>query len=168
MGRDDGQIKIRGQRVELGEIEYQLRAALSVPAAAIVLHEPPTLAFSVVIAGDSKVESGSELVASSRVELELLHSLTAGIKENLSAVLPSYMLPSVFSPVSGIPLTASGKIDRRRLHQMADEPSSDQLATFRNSKSEYVAPSTPMEHRLHDLWQGLLKVSSIEAYDNFF
>ncbi|MCJ1249676.1 hypothetical protein MMC30_006902 [Trapelia coarctata] len=168
VGRDDAQVKIRGQRVELGEIEYQLRAALSVPVAAIMLREPVALAAYVAVEGDSKVETGSELLASSQAQLDLLHSLTAGIKEKLSAVLPIYMVPSAFIPVSKIPLTASGKIDRRSLQQLAGEISADQLATFRNPTSVHTPPSTPIEHLLHGLWQALLKVSSIGARDNFF
>jgi len=168
VGRDDGQVKIRGQRVELGEVEYQLRAALSVPAAAIVLHEPPTLAAFVAVGGNSREESGSENVASSPAQFKLLRSLIVGMREKLSAVLPSYMVPSVFVPVLGIPLNTSGKIDRRRLQQMAEELSSDQLASFRNLNLDHTPPSTPMEHRLHDLWRTLLKVKNIGAHDNFF
>ena len=170
--KDDGQVKIRGQRVELGEIEHQLRASLPshVGATALVVMPDgrPTLAGFVAVGVDGSGNGGLEDIASSKAQLDRLDFLTAGVGSKMSAVLPSYMIPSVFIPVSSIPLTASGKTDRRKLQQLAAGLSLNQIAAFRNLKTEHIEPSTPMETRLHDMWKVLLKTSDIGIEDNFF
>lgn len=171
--KDDGQVKLRGQRLELGEVEYQLRACLSSPVEATALvttptHGRPTLAAFIPIAEVTSAPSSSESIANSPAQLELFQSLTDGLESKLASVLPAYMIPSLFIPVSRIPLTTSGKTDRKKLQQMAAGLSFDQLAAFRTLRTEHLPPSTPMEQRLHDLWRALLKVKDIGIEDNFF
>ncbi|MCJ1432601.1 hypothetical protein MMC27_001958 [Xylographa pallens] len=170
--KDDGQVKIRGQRVELGEIEHQLRANLPthVGATALVIMPDgrPTLAGFVTVGVDRSGDGSLEDIASSKAQLDRLDSLTAGIESKMSTVLPSYMVPSVFIPISSIPLTVSGKTNRRKLQQLAAGLSLNQIATFRNLKTEHIKPSTAMEKRLHDLWKVLLKIPDIGIDDNFF
>ncbi|MCJ1378045.1 hypothetical protein MMC17_001141 [Xylographa soralifera] len=170
--KDDGQLKIRGQRVELGEIEYQLRANLPTHVGAIALvimpNGRPTLAGFVTVGVDGSGDSSLEDIASSAAQLDRLNSLTAGIESKMSSVLPSYMVPSVFIPISSIPLTASGKTNRRKLQQLAAGLSLDQITAFRSLKTEHIEPSTSMEKRLYDLWKVLLKISDIGIENNFF
>ena len=171
--KDDGQVKIRGQRVELGEIEHQLRASLTihVGAAALMImpNGRPTLASFVTVKIDGNSDCSSEEdIASSPAQIDCLQSITAGLESKLSSVLPSYMVPSVFIPISGIPLTVSGKTNRRKLQQLAAGLSMDQIVAFRNLKSEHTKPSTPMEQRLCELWKVMLKVNDIGIEDNFF
>ncbi|MCJ1390874.1 hypothetical protein MMC18_003735 [Xylographa bjoerkii] len=170
--KDDGQVKIRGQRVELGEIEHQLRANLPahVGATALVImpNGRPTLAGFVTVTFDGNGNCSSEDIASSTAQLDRLKSLMGGIESKLSSVLPSYMIPSVFIPVSSIPLTVSGKTNRRKLQQLVAGLSLDQIAAFRNLKTEHTEPSTPVEKKLHDIWKILLKIADIGVEDNFF
>ncbi|MCJ1364193.1 hypothetical protein MMC16_003302 [Acarospora aff. strigata] len=171
--KDDGQVKLRGQRIELSEIEYQLRASFPAPADATVSvitpnHGQPTLAAFLTIDEDIDATSTYDILASSSAKLKRFQSETAGLEHRLSLVLPSYMVPSVFIPVSRIPLTTSGKVDRKGLQHMAAKLSLDQLGTFRNPKTERLPPSTGMERRLHDLWRKLLRIEEIGTDDNFF
>ena len=171
--KNDGQVKLRGQRIELGEVEYQLRASLVHPLdLAVVVFTPdqgrPTLAAFLTIEGVSNGASDPEVIASSPAQIEHLQSLTAGLEKRLSATLPSYMVPSVFIPVFMIPHTSSGKVNRKKLRQIADGLSLNQLADFRNVRAKRISPSTFMEQRMHDHWTSLLKLTEIGINDNFF
>ena len=171
--KDDGQVKLRGQRMELGEVEYHLRACLSRPVGATALvitpiYGRPTLAAFIPTAEGTSVPGNQESIANSTAQLELFQTLTAGLEPKLASVLPAYMVPSVFIPVSRVPLTTSGKTDRKALQQMAAKLSFDQLAAFRNLQTEHLPPSTRMEQRLHDLWKALLNIEEMGVEDNFF
>ncbi|MCJ1410507.1 hypothetical protein MMC19_004592 [Ptychographa xylographoides] len=169
--RDDSQVKLRGQRIELGEIEYQLQASLEnsikVAVSLITPNGQPTLAAFVAVEKTTGIKNDSEIFTSPR-QLRRLSSLSVGLKTRLSSVLPTYMVPSVFIAVSSIPLTTSGKINRRKLQQMAAKLSPDQVAAFRYLKTTQKPPSTDMQIRIYGLWQALLKVTNIGIEDSFF
>ncbi|MFE2654670.1 hypothetical protein ACFXGY_32835 [Streptomyces sp. NPDC059346] len=100
LGRLDDQVKIRGHRVETGEVEAHLRALPEVADAAVVVREGPggvkqLVAFCVPA-------RGAEVVASA-------------VRRSLSARLPDHMIPSSVRPLPALPLTSSGKVDRRTL-----------------------------------------------------
>jgi len=144
LGRLDDQIKIRGFRVEPGEIEAALTAAPDIAAAVVVargygLAETRLVAY-VVPAGAPPVP--------------------ADLRSRLGALLPAYMVPSVFVTVDALPLTANGKIDRRGL----PDP--------KTSLHEDGAPSTPprnaVEKRMAGIWASILGVDSVGVNDDFF
>jgi fengycin family lipopeptide synthetase D len=147
LGRIDHQVKIRGFRIELGEIENQLLKYKKIQEV-------------VVIAKKKKSEEKSlcaYFTAETRIEASQL-------REYLTRQLPGYMIPSYFIPLDKIPLTSSGKVDRREL----PEP---ELKTG----GEYVAPGNKLEKKLAGIWQEVLglHVSStgppkIGIDDNFF
>lgn len=172
--KDDGQVKLRGQRVELGEVEHQLKASLptqvEVTVMVIVLQTQgePALAAFLAMEENATETRKSESISNSPAQLENFRSLTFGIESKLSSVLPSYMVPAIFIPVSRIPLTTSGKINRRRLQEIAAGLSFEHVTALRNLKAKHTPPSTRMEQRLHDLWKMLLKIESIGIEDNFF
>jgi amino acid adenylation domain-containing protein len=142
LGRMDTQVKVRGFRIELGEIETQLSAH-------------PQVEDSIVIAaGDTDKRLVAFYVASSEIQTEALRT-------HLQASLPAYMVPSAFVPVDRIPLTPSGKADRRALERMD--------VTVQSSEG-YVAPSTPTEQRLATLWEQVLGLEAGKAglLDSFF
>nr|VFJ72082.1 MAG: amino acid adenylation domain-containing protein [Candidatus Kentron sp. FW] len=87
------------------------------------------------------------------------HELVPRLRDFLKEKLPDYMVPSLFVPVEFLPLTPSGKIDRRAL------PAPDALDS---SGTEYVAPISPTEELLAGLWAGVLKREAIGRFDNFF
>ncbi|UCH92855.1 MAG: amino acid adenylation domain-containing protein [Candidatus Aminicenantes bacterium] len=146
LGRMDQQIKIRGFRVELGEIENRLFSHEAVEDAVVMARTHP--------GGDKYLYA--YIVASNGIEK------TPGIselREYLAKTLPDYMIPSFFIPLPGIPLTPNGKVDRKAL----PEP---EITTTEN----YVAPQDEIEEKLLEIWLEVLGASHtlIGIDDNFF
>ena len=144
VGRLDHQVKVRGFRVEPGEIE-------------MVLTENSTVRQVVVVAqtdmsGDNRLIAYVVLVPGSRATPQDLRDFV--IKR-----LPDYMVPSAFMIVDVLPLTASGKVDRHAL------PQPDQTL---HPQTSFVAPRTMMERQLAEEWEKLLDVRPIGVQDNFF
>ncbi|MFE3634311.1 non-ribosomal peptide synthase/polyketide synthase [Streptomyces sp. NPDC059168] len=144
VGRADDQIKIRGFRVEPAEIEARLTAHPDVAEAVVSLYEDggrKRLAAHLVPAGGAAVPRAAELRA------------------HLAAGLPDYMLPAAFVGVPELPLTANGKVDRRRL------PAPDWSA---GGEGAHRAPRTGAERVLAGIWAELLGVARVGVDDNFF
>lgn len=145
VGRVDNQIKIRGFRVELGEIEQALRNHPRVADCVMVLHEDET--------------ADKRLVAYVVPASEPAPTLTE-LRSFLKTRLPSYMLPSVLETISALPLMPNGKTDRRAL----PEP-----RQFRPDALEsFVAPRTLTEALLASAWSEALKLERVGVHDNFF
>ncbi|HEX5115462.1 MAG TPA: amino acid adenylation domain-containing protein [Pseudonocardiaceae bacterium] len=145
LGRLDHQVKIRGFRVELGEIEAALTAHPEVGAAAVIARDEargPKRLIAYVTAKDGRMPTTSEL------------------RTHLQARLPDYMVPAVFVPLAALPLNPNGKVDRHALP--APEGDRPELDT------SYVAPRTPVERTLAEVWSEVLKVTRIGVRDNFF
>jgi acyl-coenzyme A synthetase/AMP-(fatty) acid ligase/acyl carrier protein len=145
LGRIDSQVKIRGFRVEPGEIET-------------VLGKNPAVHQTVVIAREDQPGS-KRLVA--YIVPDKDYSLTVSeLFQFLREKLPDYMIPSTFMLLDALPLTPSGKIDRRSL----PEPGMvrPELA------QKYVPPRTPIEQQVADIWAEVLGLERIGIYDNFF
>ncbi|WP_163997845.1 non-ribosomal peptide synthetase, partial [Pyxidicoccus caerfyrddinensis] len=143
LGRRDGQVKLRGFRIELGEIEAALRAHPNVADAVAVVREDGA--------------AGPRLVAYVVPSAEAVD--VRALRESLSQRLPEFMVPSAFAVLQALPLTPNGKVDRKAL----PAPDSAQPAA-----SGYLAPRTPTETLLADLWAQLLGVPRVGANDNFF
>lgn len=140
LGRVDAQVKIRGFRVELGEIEAVLRRDPDVRDAAVSLVDGHRLAAYLVLKGIRRERLATDLASA------------------LRQVLPDYMVPFHYADVPALPLTPNGKLDRRALAQLS-VPSPD---------SVYVAPRTPLEEVLADLWRQVLNVDRVGVHDDFF
>jgi acyl carrier protein len=144
LGRTDNQVKIRGIRVELGEIEA-------------VLASQPMVRDAVAILVD---RSGQQRLT---VYLEVRPGFHPGVDELrrfMRSRLPAYMVPSDYLIVDAFPLLPSGKIDRKTLViQTSARPIGDR---------GYVAPQTPTQERLAAIWRTLLKAEEIGITDNFF
>ncbi len=140
-GRADHQVKIRGFRVEPGDVEAALARCPSVREAVVVPREHTP--------GDNRLVAYVVLkdAAASPVDLRAL----------LERTLPDYMVPSAFVTLKEMPLTPSGKLDRRALP-----------APQFGSATAYIAPSTPAEIRLAGIWKEMLKVERVGAQDSFF
>jgi len=141
LGRVDDQLKIRGHRVEPGEVETALRAHPGVRDAAVAPYavddgEAVLVGYLTGAAGPSADE------------------LQAFLRERL----PAYMVPSRFVQLDSLPYTASGKVDRRAL----PEPGASDRAT------DYVAPRTEIEASLAGIWEDLLGVDQVGVFDDFF
>lgn len=143
LGRLDNQIKLRGFRIELGDIEATLLKNKRIRAAAVVLKEEGT--------------GGQMLVAYLVTEDTELD--TPGLRAFLRERLPEYMTPAAFVAMQALPMTTSGKLDRRALP--APEFATDPRRAF-------VPPSNDIEERLANVWQELLGVYPISVTDNYF
>ncbi|WP_150275297.1 non-ribosomal peptide synthetase [Paenibacillus tepidiphilus] len=141
LGRLDQQVKIRGYRVEPGEVETLLQGQQGVVEAAITVREDP---------GGSKYLCAYVVCGES--ELEQLRS-------ELSRRLPGYMLPSRFVRLEKLPVTANGKVDRRRLPDPPEEPAEVTGAR---------APEGETEAALAAIWSEVLHRETVLADDHFF
>ena len=146
LGRLDNQVKVRGFRIELGEIESVLRQAPGVGEAVAVVRED--------IAGERRL--AAYVVpkhATQTPSIEQLRSL-------LERKLPDYMMPSAFAVLGKLPLTPSGKIDRRAL------PAPDRGRP--TQQGTCVAPRDTIELRFTQIWEDILGLRPVGVTDNFF
>ncbi|CAG7953676.1 unnamed protein product [Penicillium nalgiovense] len=168
IGRKDTQIKIRGQRVELGEIEHAILAsmpgALHITVDSVVL--PPQTLVAFLYLDAPSVDKGPLFVPLASDVTEQLRTL----EKNLAETLPSYMVPSLFIPISHIPMTISGKVDRIALRRALQCLSAEQLEMYALAQGAKAAPQSPQEQCLRDLWAKVLRKDpeSVGRHDSFF
>jgi len=143
LGRADSQVKIRGYRVELGEIEVALSQLPAIRDAVVLLREDTP-----------GVKRLVAYVTPSSDRLPVVRE----IKAHLRQVLPDYVVPAAIVVLDSIPLTPSGKADRRRLPQ----------PTIHAMGEGFVAPSTALEKDLANIWSGVLGLDQVGIEDNFF
>ncbi|KAE8364752.1 hypothetical protein BDV27DRAFT_157514 [Aspergillus caelatus] len=168
IGRKDGMIKLRGQRIELAEVEYHARVCLADAslydgvAAEIIRPQNgnPLLAVFISLA-DSIRESGKN----PSTFTELMEAL----EQRLVDCLPQYMIPGAYIPVDQIPMTTTNKTDRRALRELGNAQTLERLAELQSHGQKHREPSTEMEKRLQVLWSSVLGVepASISADSNF-
>jgi amino acid adenylation domain-containing protein len=145
LGRIDHQVKVRGFRIELGEIEA-------------VLGNHPAVKQAVAVA--RVLEPGDkQLVAYVVPQASPPPSITE-LREYLARKLPAYMVPAFFVMLDALPLNPNGKVDRRAL------PNPD--GTRPELAQEFVAPRTPTEQALADIWKESLSLDRIGLHDDFF
>lgn len=149
-GRLDDQVKVRGFRIEPGEIEVTLRLHPNVQEAVVTVHEDTTR---------RKELNDKRLVAYVVAKPYLTISLSE-IRNFLLERLPNYMVPAAFVQLPILPRTPNGKIDRRAL----PEPDDARLAP----ETAYFPPETVVEQIIAAHWQELFRVENIGIYDDFF
>jgi amino acid adenylation domain-containing protein len=160
LGRIDSQVKVRGFRIELGEIEAALKQHPEVQEAIVLARKD--------VPGDPSSLSHPEWNEGSGTDKRLVAYLitegrepTAGeLRGFLREKLPDYMVPAAFMVLEALPLTHSGKVDRRAL------PAPDQ--TRSEVESTFVAPRTPIEELLAGIWARVLGIEQVGVHDNFF
>ena len=143
-GRSDHQVKMRGYRVELGEIESVLRQHPAISEAAVIAHAAGT--------PDAKLIAYFVPSNASPTNAEL--------RAHLKQKLPDYMLPGAFVALDRLPLTPHGKLDRRAL----PEPES----VGGEKDAEFVAPRDATENRVAEIWRQVLKIPRVSIHDDFF
>lgn len=172
VGRGDQQVKLRGQRIELAEIEHHLRVKLPAETrvAAEVIKpggasgEPTLVAF---ISEKAGLVSGSEsLLGSFSPEIQ---SALSTMNQSLSEYLPIYMIPAVYLPLHTMPLLVSAKTDRKQLRELGSSMSRRAIAAYAVALVQRREPSTDMERKLAGLWGDILGPDGeFSATDNFF
>ncbi|MEH2195511.1 MAG: non-ribosomal peptide synthase/polyketide synthase, partial [Nostoc sp.] len=145
-GRIDNQVKIRGFRIELGEIEAVLNQYIDVQISCVIIREDAI---------------GDKRLVAYVVPFEQKIPTTHELRQFLSSKLPLYMVPQAFVMLESLPLTANRKVDRRAL------PAPD-LSSYSDCRDKYVAPRTPVEEMLAQIWAQVLKVEQVSIHDNFF
>jgi acyl-coenzyme A synthetase/AMP-(fatty) acid ligase len=145
VGRTDEQIKIRGFRVEPGEVVNAINSHPGVQASAVRLLGKEV--------GEKKLVAYVVLASGSAVTQE-------GLRQTLVRRLPEYMLPSLFVRIDSLPLTVNGKVD----YTFLPAPTAANLLR----ETEFVAPRTLVEQRLAKILSPLLHVESVSVKDNFF
>ena len=167
VGRKDGQVKIRGQRVELGEIEHHVRECMptveQVAAEVIMPENKKDKAVVAVFVQQDNVLTEGGLAA--RIFFPMK------VDEQLSERLPSYMVPGVYIELAKLPTTTSGKTDRRRLREIGASFSAQQLAELcTQSQGPKRQPTTTIEQVLQQLWAQVLGIDAdtIGLDDSFF
>ncbi|WP_369211092.1 non-ribosomal peptide synthetase [Streptomyces flavofungini] len=144
LGRLDHQVKLRGQRLELGEIEAVLTRHAAVREAVVITHEfsPGDVRLAAYVTPAAGTAPGAEL--------------SAHLREHL----PEYMVPSSFTVLDALPLTPSGKTDRKALP--APRTGRPDLGP------RFIAPGAGLQQTLAEMWRGLLGVERVGLRDNFF
>ncbi|MEN5144490.1 amino acid adenylation domain-containing protein, partial [Pseudomonas juntendi] len=145
LGRNDDQVKIRGVRIELGEIESRLATLAGIDEAVVIAREDHP--------------GQPQLVAYFTARPDVQPLTAQGLRAQMQAHLPEYMVPAAFVELPALPLTANGKLDRRAL------PRPERAALFEHA---YEAPKGELEHALAQLWAELLNVERVGRHDHFF
>ncbi len=144
LGRNDNQLKIRGRRIEPGEVESVLWAHPGIAAAAVLPRRDP----------------GGSIRLIAYVSPREDHPVsTPDLREDLRQQLPEHMVPDAFVWVDTLPLTANGKLDRSAL------PEPDALE---GPAGSFVPPANALEATVADIWRGLLGAARVGVEDNFF
>jgi amino acid adenylation domain-containing protein len=144
LGRLDHQVKIRGQRIELGEIEAALGGHPGVREAVVVPRKDAR--------GENRLAAYVIWKNGARWQPEMLRKF-------LKKKLPEAMVPAAFMPLDVLPLTPNGKVDRKAL------PTPEFNGDF---EAPFVAPRTPTETRMAEIWRKVLGAKRVGVHDNFF
>jgi len=146
LGRADDQVKIRGYRVEPGEVEAAVAAHPAIAAAAVAADgdgpDRRLVAYLVPAGSAQGLPPAGDL------------------RGFLAARVPAHMIPAVFTELSALPLTPSGKLDRAALPVPG--------TSRRDLASDFVAPATPTQELIAGIWTDILELDRIGIHDNFF
>jgi len=145
MGRNDNQIKIRGFRVELGEIESQIKQIGGIEDVIIQIRK-------------DKLDKKFLIAVIKTQEKEEI--IVPALKKSLSSKLPDYMVPSRFIILNIFPLNQNGKVNRKVLQDISLSENTE--------RHNCVLPGTKTERALAELWEEILAIKKISIEDNFF
>lgn len=187
VGRKDSQVKIRGQRVELGEVEHQVGSSLAKSCDVVVEviypsgdETSPMIAAFIAPRDDDErqtsfrptmtaVQTHAEPSALQDVDATLM-PIDVAVEAAMADKIPSYMIPTVFFAVTNMPLNTSGKTDRKKLRALGSSFSLEKLAELRSKGGQRRAPKLDSERALQQIWARVLNMNteSIGLDDNFF
>ena len=163
IGRKDQQVKLYGQRIELGEIEYHVRSHLKADwhfAVELVSFDHGREKMKALVL--FVCPQGDEVVSATIPESGLLPVSTwlqttfKELEASLAKAIPKHMVPSMYIPIARLPLSSSGKLDKKRLHAITHSMTENQMAMFRLAGSSGREPSSDIEKALAELWESVL------------
>ena len=163
LGRVDHQVKVRGFRIELGELESVLRQHPLLQDAVVVVKESDEgqkhlVAYCVMVNGQPVAPSRN--ISGETVTPTAKTPIPPDLRDWLKQRVPDYFVPSLFVALDALPLTPNGKIDRRAL------PAPDLTSVAR--RDSYIAPQTPAERVISDIFAQVLGVERVGVGDDFF
>jgi amino acid adenylation domain-containing protein len=170
LGRTDYQVKLRGQRLELGEVEYHITKSDSIQYASTDVLKKPT--GDALVAFISFYNKGNKPAEQDDLILPLDGSIKKIVKDvvkDLKAKLPEVMVPTIFLPLREMPMLAGLKIGRKDLRNIANSLTPEQIETYSLVKETKTAPTDPKELVIRELWADVLDMEpeEIDQSDDF-
>ncbi|EMD58206.1 hypothetical protein COCSADRAFT_104448, partial [Bipolaris sorokiniana ND90Pr] len=166
IGRKDSQVKLHGQRVELGEVEHHLRKLSSYRSAEVAVE-----IITSDLNGRSNTVLGAFVSMNNNICVGALQEFSTAATELLYSELPGYMVPTVFLPIYELPLTVSGKLNRKKLREKGTELLQIQRQQEKAPAitEEPYSSLTEAEQTLRTLWGDVLQMrpETISADDHF-
>ncbi|KAM3565031.1 hypothetical protein MY1884_000435 [Beauveria asiatica] len=169
LGRKGTRIKIRGQRVELGEVEHQIRRLLPVAKNAVVdivctaedvLEQSPMLVAFILMSGRSTDDADEPVLATPTLTFQKQSLLLDGY---LKAILPSFMVPTAYVELALLPKTSTGKLDRRRMRKAAGSLTRRKLIAYSFQRTAHREPQSDQETIIRDLCAEILQLPGGEV-----
>jgi len=170
-GRKDHQIKLHGQRIELGEIEYHVKNHLPPNwQSGVELVAPSSVKMLALFACPQSYESAGTMGNTVLPMSTALQTTFRNLEAALAKSLPKHMVPSMYIPLASLPLSSSGKLDRKQLKALVQSLTENQVAMFRLAGNSGRKPSSEVEKLLAGLWENLLNLEagSIGMDSHFF
>ena len=156
-GRKDQQVKLRGQRVELSEVEHHLRRHLDAHCQLVAEVVYPTGAEPTLVAFISENKATNHGVEAEITDMSPeLEAAVGNAEAALEKEVPRYMIPGVFVPLTIIPTLVSGKTNRKGLKEMGQSMTREKMASLKRRRKRVEKPETEMEVALHALWAKVL------------
>lgn len=169
IARKDRQVKIRGQRLELGDVETHVQSALDrkdlkTTAECILPRNVANsiLAIFVTMPGAEELNDQEHNYA--------VRAATLGLSDKLGKIVPSFKVPSVYIPLKTVPLTVTGKTDRQQIQSIGCSMTAEQIAILGQKKIASSPPTTDLERLMQKLWADILHLQPgiIGVEDDFF
>jgi amino acid adenylation domain-containing protein len=164
-GRKDTQVKLRGQRIELSEVEHHVTqhspsgiSQVAVEAVKMSSRSTVLVAFLAMAGKDEKLRTGEPCLLDNELRQQF-----KDLSNKLSDVLPGYMIPSMFVPMTSLPINGSGKTNRKQLQCIVGQFTGDQVQVYSLAGAEKRKPSTTIERRLRNLYADVLAISEDEV-----
>ncbi|KAL6808070.1 hypothetical protein V8C40DRAFT_259914 [Trichoderma camerunense] len=175
IGRKDFQIKIHGQRIEIADIETHLRQVLDPKQGVIEVYADvvkPSQSVNPHLAAFFRLHQGTDIHDQCilSAEKDAIASLFNDVKGRLLAHIPKHMVPTLFVPIKSLPVTFTGKLDRKSLRALASKLTTPELMRFTTADKTRSKPENELELKMQSIWATALGVdkSLIGREDNFF
>ena len=173
LGRKDTQVKLRGQRIELDEVEHAMKKALQIDVlVAVDVMKQNNRDVMIAFISPTEQQNAQSAAACDNYALSLLplteatHGMLVDLSDRLRATLPNHMIPSLFVPLRYMPYNSSMKLDRKRLRELVIGMKHEQMAAYALSKTAKIAPTTGMELRLREIWAAVLRIGAEDIGKN--